>query len=122
MRLIIGGAGQGKLSYALRTYQCTPADVAETFSAACTERIFNRFHAAVRSALEAGEDPQQLTEELLEVNPTVIILCDEVGCGVIPVQPEERLWRETVGRLCCGLAEQAESVERVFCGLPMRLK
>ncbi|MCD7927605.1 MAG: bifunctional adenosylcobinamide kinase/adenosylcobinamide-phosphate guanylyltransferase [Oscillospiraceae bacterium] len=122
MRLIIGGAGQGKLSYALRTYHCTPADVAETFSAAQTNRIFDRFHAAVRAALEAGEDPQRLTEELLEANPNVIILCDEVGCGVIPVQREERVWRETVGRLCCDLAEQAESVERVFCGLPMRLK
>ncbi|MCD8146530.1 MAG: bifunctional adenosylcobinamide kinase/adenosylcobinamide-phosphate guanylyltransferase [Clostridiales bacterium] len=122
MHLIIGGAGQGKLPYALRTYHCTPADVSETFSVARTKRIFDRFHVAVRAALEAGEDPQQLTEELLEANPDIIILCDEVGCGVIPVQPEERIWRETVGRLCCALAEQAESVERVFCGLPMCLK
>ncbi|MCD8050241.1 MAG: bifunctional adenosylcobinamide kinase/adenosylcobinamide-phosphate guanylyltransferase [Clostridiales bacterium] len=122
MRLIIGGAGQGKLPYALRTYNCTPADVAETFSAARTERVFDRFHAAVRATLEAGEDPQRLTKELLQANPGIIILCDEVGCGVIPVQPEERAWRETVGHLCCDLAEQAESVERVFCGLPMRLK
>ncbi|MCD7843742.1 MAG: bifunctional adenosylcobinamide kinase/adenosylcobinamide-phosphate guanylyltransferase [Clostridiales bacterium] len=122
MRLIIGGAGQGKLSYALCTYNCTPADVTETFSSARTGRIFDRFHAAVRAALEAGESPQRLTEELLKANPDVIILCDEVGCGVIPVQPEERVWRETVGRLCCDLAEQAESVERVFCGLSMRLK
>ncbi|MCD7821219.1 MAG: bifunctional adenosylcobinamide kinase/adenosylcobinamide-phosphate guanylyltransferase [Clostridiales bacterium] len=122
MRLIIGGAGQGKLSYALRTYQFTPADVAETFSAARTARVFDRFHAAVRAALDAGEDSQRLTEELLEANPDIVILCDEVGCGVIPVQREERVWRETVGRLCCDLAEQAESVERVFCGLPMRLK
>lgn len=122
MRLIIGGAGQGKLSYALRIYQYTPADVADAFSAARTARIFARFHTAVRVALNAGEDPQRLTKELLQANPDVIILCDEVGCGVIPVQPEERIWRETVGRLCCGLAEQAESVERVFCGLSMRLK
>ncbi|MCD8354883.1 MAG: bifunctional adenosylcobinamide kinase/adenosylcobinamide-phosphate guanylyltransferase [Clostridiales bacterium] len=122
MRLIIGGAGQGKLSYALRTYKLTPTDVAENFSAAHTGRIFDRFHAAVRAALDAGENPQQLTEELLEANPDIIILCDEVGCGVIPVQPEERAWREAVGRLCCDLAEQAKTVERVFCGLPMRLK
>ena len=30
--------------------------------------------------------------------------------------------REAVGRLCCRLAERAERVERIFCGLPMVLK
>ncbi|MEG0441579.1 MAG: bifunctional adenosylcobinamide kinase/adenosylcobinamide-phosphate guanylyltransferase [Oscillospiraceae bacterium] len=54
--------------------------------------------------------------------PRVIILCDEVGCGVVPIAPEERAYRETVGRLCCRLAEQAVGVERVFCGLAMCLK
>ena len=27
-----------------------------------------------------------------------------------------------LGRLCCRLAERAERVERIFCGLPMVLK
>ena len=30
--------------------------------------------------------------------------------------------RQAVGRLCCRLAERAERVERIFCGLPMVLK
>ena len=34
----------------------------------------------------------------------------------------ERARREAVGRLCCRLAERAERVERIFCGLPMVLK
>ena len=59
---------------------------------------------------------------LLEANPDVILICDEVGCGVVPVEPAQRARREAVGRLCCRLAERAERVERIFCGLPMVLK
>lgn len=122
MRLIIGGVGQGKLLYTLKTYGFSEQDVAEEFSAACEKPVFDRFQQAVQSALLEGKNPEKLLEALLSANPKVIILCDEVGCGVVPVQKEERLWRETVGRLCCQLAQRAESVERVFCGIPMRLK
>ena len=52
----------------------------------------------------------------------MILICDEVGCGVVPVEPAQRARREAVGRLCCRLAERAERVERIFCGLPMVLK
>ena len=55
-------------------------------------------------------------------NPSAIVTCDEVGCGVVPVEPAQRARREAVGRLCCRLAERAERVERIFCGLPMVLK
>ena len=34
----------------------------------------------------------------------------------------QRLWREEVGRAVCALARQADSVTRIFCGLPLRLK
>ena len=122
MRLIIGGAGQGKLAYAQKTYQVEETAVARDFAAAHRARIFAGLHRAVREELEQGRDPSAALEAVLEENPSVIILCDEVGCGVVPIQPEERRWRETVGRLCCRLARDAESVERLFCGLPMKLK
>ena len=47
---------------------------------------------------------------------------ERVGCGVVPLDPAERAWREEVGRLCCALAQKAERVERIFCGLSMVLK
>jgi adenosyl cobinamide kinase/adenosyl cobinamide phosphate guanylyltransferase len=122
MRLIIGGVGQGKLLYTLKKYQLTALDVAYDFKKAETKKVFNQYHTAVKNALSQGQSPEKLTNHLLTVNPDIIILCDEVGCGVVPIEKEQRLWRETVGRLCCQLAEQAESVERIFCGLSMPLK
>ena len=112
MILIIGGAGQGKLDYVLQKTGYGPAQVARTPEEARTRPVF------------AGlEDWPELDEAaLLEANPDVILICDEVGCGVVPVEPAQRARREAVGRLCCRLAERAEWVERIFCGLPMVLK
>ena len=112
MILIIGGAGQGKLDYVLQKTGYGPAQVARTPEEARTRPVF------------AGlEDWPELDETaLLEANPDVILICDEVGCGVVPVEPAQRARREAVGRLWCRLAERAERVERIFCGLPMVLK
>ena len=112
MILIIGGAGQGKLDYVLQKTGYGPAQVARTPEEARTRPVF------------AGlEDWPELDEAaLLEANPDVILICDEVGCGVVPVEPAQRTRREAVGRLCCRRAARAERVERIFCGLPMVLK
>ena len=72
--------------------------------------------------MERGEDPEALTEEFLRRNPNAWVITDEVGCGVVPVDRFEREWRETVGRICCMLAKDAEQVVRLFCGVPMVLK
>lgn len=51
-----------------------------------------------------------------------VVICDEIGCGVIPLDRHDRDRRDAVGRLCCALAQKAEAVYRVSCGLGMRLK
>ena len=112
MILIIGGAGQGKLAYVLEKTGYTADQVARTPEEARARPVF------------AGlENWPELDEEgLLSANPEVILICDEVGCGVVPVDPAQRARREAVGRLCCRLAKRAARVERIFCGLPMVLK
>lgn len=51
-----------------------------------------------------------------------VVIATEVGGGVVPIDPDERAAREAAGRLSCLLAQKAERVVRVFCGLPMELK
>ena len=58
----------------------------------------------------------------LRAHPDGVIICDEVGCGVTPLDRTDREWRERVGRTCCRLAERAEAVYRVRCGLGARIK
>ena len=112
MILIIGGVGQGKLDYVLERTGYGMDQVAHTPEQARTRPVFD--------GLEQW--PELDEQALLAANPDVICICDEVGCGVVPVEPDQRTWREQVGRLCCRLARRAERVERIFCGLPMVLK
>ena len=112
MILILGGIGQGKLDYVLKKTGYTTDDVAYHPQDAQFRPIF--------AGVECWSDLD--VDLLLTHNPNVIILCCEVGCGVVPAQPEERVWREQVGRLCCRLAQEATTVERIFCGIPMVLK
>lgn len=122
MRLIIGGAYQGKQRYLEQAYHITPDQCATDFTKAMQCPAFVALHEAVKRSLSEGRDPLAELEAVLSVNPNIILVCDEVGCGVVPIQREERAWREAVGRLCCTVATHAESVERVFCGIAVRLK
>ena len=51
-----------------------------------------------------------------------IVIATEVGGGVVPVDAKQRKAREQAGRLSCLLAQQADTVVRVCCGLPQLLK
>lgn len=65
------------------------------------------------------EDLPALARELEQKE---IVIATEVGGGVVPVDPAERLARERAGRLSCLLAQRARVVVRVCCGLPQVLK
>ena len=70
--------------------------------------------------LAAGtEDLVALTDELAR---SPVVIATEVGGGVVPIDTEERARREAAGRLACLLAERADAVIRVFCGIPRALK
>lgn len=122
MVLIVGGKAQGKLDYVKRVLDVSDEAVARDADGARTARVFDGCSRWVRMCLQAGEDADAQMDALLEVNPGLVLIFDEVGCGVVPVDREERLWREKVGRMTCRLAQRAERVERVLCGLPMTLK
>ncbi len=114
MVLIVGGMAQGKLEFARETLGVT----AWSEGALGAENCVHGLHRAIR----ALEDPRGEISRWLAEHPEGVVICDEVGCGVVPVDREERAWRELVGRICCELAEQAQAVYRVQCGLGVRLK
>ena len=122
MHLMIGGAYQGKTDYAkalysltdAEIYTCADAEIPQEVKAVCHLERFARACAAQgRSAVDAWK--------ALGISPAVVI-CDDVFCGIVPMEPEERLWREETGRLLTAIAADAARVTRIFCGLPMELK
>lgn len=135
MRLIIGGYAQGKLQYALGKYgsDCiviNSLDEPEAETASNEVLIINKLNCIIRDMLDGNEtdasdiDSRILTylnavEELFE---DVIIISDEVGNGVVPIDKTDRMYREIVGRVLIQLADRAESVDRIICGLPQKIK
>ena len=41
---------------------------------------------------------------------------------MVPVKAKQREWREAVGRFNTYLASNAQTVDRICCGLSMRIK
>ncbi|MBR4906671.1 MAG: bifunctional adenosylcobinamide kinase/adenosylcobinamide-phosphate guanylyltransferase [Clostridia bacterium] len=109
MVLILGGAGAGKKEYA-RSLGFTDADFSTDVSDG--KPVLYDLETIVR-------DVDVPFDALLKKK---LILCREVGSGVIPLDRSEREWREAVGRLCCALAKEATAVVRVVCGIPTVLK
>ena len=113
MILVIGGSAQGKLAFARENLEVA----AFSDGVLGKENAVYRLHEAMRNGVGKAE-----LDAYLARHPNAVIICDEVGCGIVPMDRAEREWREAVGRLCCYLAGRAEQVYRVFCGIGTRIK
>ena len=140
MELYIGGFAQGKLEYVKRRYNenqkteklfVKVIDCADShykkmlLETECDVLILNHLHLWVRDLLDEGMEEEKIQTTILswiKSNPDAIVICDELGNGIVPIKKQERIWREQTGRLMIELAKQAERVERILCGLGQRLK
>ena len=128
MVLIIGGAYQGKLDYAKEEYGLTDSDVftCEEGSTAVgfDEKIVDHFERYILTLIKAGQVPEKAVGMQLRANRYKgrIIICDDISQGLVPMDATERAWREGVGRTMVRVAQQADKVIRVFCGIPVVLK
>lgn len=124
MKFVTGGAYQGKLEYAKKLYP--DAEWADGTGCSLQELLscgaVDHFHLFVRRWLQAGKTPQELTGEILDKNRELIVVCDEIGCGLVPTDAFEREYRESAGRICTELVKHADEVYRVTCGEGVRLR
>lgn len=73
----------------------------------------------VQTLAANAESLPALADELAQYD---VVTATEVGGGVVPIDPAQRAAREAAGRLACLLAERADCVVQMFCGLPTVLK
>jgi adenosylcobinamide kinase / adenosylcobinamide-phosphate guanylyltransferase len=71
---------------------------------------------------EAVEQCSRVLDVVSSIPSTVICVTNEVGWGIVPDNPHARLYRDLVGRCNQVMAEAAEQVILVSCGIPMMLK
>lgn len=129
MIFVIGGAYQGKLEYALDLYNLKKEDVANCLDAdkseVCIKPIIYNFHLLIKRLLEEFSDSSKVKEEvnaILAKNSDAIIISNEIGYGVVPIDKNDRQYRELTGRISCEIAKSSSEVHRVVCGIGTIIK
>ena len=110
MIFVTGPAYSGKKEAACRILGCSRDELPRRAATDVHERVSGR---------ETPEELEALADSLCALE---LVTAAELGGGVVPAEPVARAKREAAGRLACLLAQRAERVYRVFCGLTLQLK
>ena len=127
MKLVIGGTAQGKLEYVLLKHDVQKNMVWDGVLPNDRELngnivIINHLHQWIKNCMVSGGCPEDEIMSFLDCNEDCIIICDEIGNGIVPIDPFEREYRERTGRIRVQLAMRAEEVERIICGIGQKIK
>lgn len=126
MIMITGGAFQGKREYAKKRFGFFDEDILNggncELEAVLTAKCVTDYQLAVKHLLEENADPEEFTRRLCRENSGAVIIINEIGGGIIPLEKSERIWREETGRSGCIIAENSCEVIRLVCGIPTKIK
>lgn len=107
MIFLFGPLYSGKRAFACQLLHCREEDLARY---------------AVWDVQEQATQAENLETLAQELSRYPVVIATEVGGGVVPLDARERAAREAAGRLNCLLSARADTVVRVFYGLPLVLK
>lgn len=131
MMFITGGIGQGKENFAVQQFPELAKKALVDGKTASWEEFLRADYTVnlqemIRRRLEEGEEPEtlerEMAQELTEACPERVLIVDEIGCGIVPIEAFLRDYREVTGRICCQLAKEAREVWRVTAGIGQRIK
>ena len=134
MKLIIGGYSQGKLNYTLRKigekeYRICDGTLLDDIKSDTEEAdstntivIINHLHTFIKTSMQRGENTKESILDFITKYPDCILISDEIGNGIVPMDAFEREYREQTGRILIELAKEAEEVIRVICGIGQKIK
>ena len=120
MELIIGGACQGKIEYAIRHFGLKDSEIftcTEDGEPDLTVRCIDHLERYLRRC--AAEDREPVAPDAFRKD--AILICEDITCGIVPINALDRKWRELTGRYLQRLAGGGAEVTRVFCGFAQKL-
>lgn len=124
--LILGGSYQGKTAWARRKFSLSDEDIfvcepdsMPDFSKKCLAHYENYVAYCLKNNLSPRTDFFDYSPGQKTKSPQIII-CDDIFCGVVPIDAFQRKWREETGLCLQKIAEKAE-LWRIFCGRAERI-
>ena len=126
MILVFGGAYQGKLNYAMERFKAAEADVYRCDdNNACmpkNKKIIYEIDKWILALVKTDADIEEAVQQFIDANQDAIVICNDISCGIVPVDPVLRKWREAAGRSLAALSRVSDETIRLFCGIPARIK
>lgn len=126
MIMITGGAFSGKKDYAKKRFGFSDEDILNggecTLEAVFTAKCIADYQLIVKRLLEENADVQTFTERLCKEEPNAVVIINEIGAGIVPLEKNDRIWREETGRSGCLIARNSSEVIRLACGIPTTIK
>ena len=130
MILIIGGYAQGKKEYVKNAFHINDDCIFEGYLPTAGEfetigdrrPVINALHRWIKKSMEEGGNPEEEIFSFVLHHPDCILICDEIGNGIVPMDAMEREYRERTGRILIAIAREAKEVERILCGIPLKIK
>ena len=117
MTLIFGGAYMGKRDYAKEHCGVTAieecGDGMPAFDAGCVAGLERFSLQCAREGRHAAAELEARRENWQDA----LLIVRDIACGVVPLDPVDRTLREALGRAQCALAERAECVVYITCGI-----
>jgi adenosyl cobinamide kinase/adenosyl cobinamide phosphate guanylyltransferase len=127
MKLIIGGYAQCKLTYVINKYNIEKNKIWDGELPKDTEElngtiVINNLNNWIKPQIKNNGNPEKEIINFINNHPNCIIISDEIGNGIVPIDKFEREYRERTGRIQIELARKATEVERVICGIGQKIK
>ena len=99
MIFVFGGAYQGKHDFAKEKFNIDEADI-----------------------ITVDNVSEESIDALIKENEKKVVIMNDISQGLVPIDAEERAYREASGRAMIRLAAAADEVYRVFCGIGVKIK
>jgi len=124
MILIFGGAYNGKLEFVKEKYNIKNEDIFFCIDEHLKfdKKVLCGLHAFTRFCVLNKINSLELLETNINSLKDKIIICDEINSGIVPIEKQDRAWREETGRALQFLTKHSSSVYRIFFGLQEKLK
>jgi adenosylcobinamide kinase/adenosylcobinamide-phosphate guanylyltransferase len=84
--------------------------------------IIINIQEAVKSMLLLGESPSDYFKVNIDKFKDKILIGNEIGCDIVPIDAFEREWRDETGWVYQFLGSNAKRVDRVWAGIGQILK
>ncbi|MGG2074204.1 bifunctional adenosylcobinamide kinase/adenosylcobinamide-phosphate guanylyltransferase [Lysinibacillus irui] len=130
MHVFIGGAYNGKTDYVMGLYKERQVALVDgnlpEIAPACEVLVIRNLENWLMT--QNLEDDDQVVQAVfatfrrLEQHCMLALIVNDMGRGVVPIDKQARLLRDTCGRLYQALFIEAEQVVRIWYGLAEQLK